>query len=214
MQPFPHKCHLRNIFATLISKAILVNEKVLDKLIADCRKGERRAQKKLYELLAPRMYGVCLRYTGSAEDAQDVLQNGFIKMFGKINDFRGEGSFEGWLRRIMVTTGIEHYRKNHSMQPLQAIDEQMSERLSDRETVLDQIHAEELAGLIARLSPGYRTVLNMYIIEGYSHKEIAAELGISEGTSKSQLARARNILREMIAGREDYNYATTTGQGI
>lgn len=213
MQPFLRRYHLKNIFATLISNAILVNEKVLDKLIADCRKGERRAQKKLYELLAPRMYGVCMRYTGSAEDAQDVLQNGFIKMFRKINDFRGEGSFEGWLRRIMVTTGIEHYRKNHSMQSLQAIDEQLSERLSDRETVLDQIHAEELAGLIARLSPGYRTVLNMYIIEGYSHKEIAAELGISEGTSKSQLARARNILREMIAGREDYNYATT-GQGI
>ncbi|WP_225975100.1 RNA polymerase sigma factor [Anseongella ginsenosidimutans] len=188
-----------------------MNDSVLDKLIAGCRQGERKAQKKLYELFAPKMYAVCLRYAGSPEDAQDILQNGFIKMFRKLNDFRGEGSFEGWLRRIMVTTSIEQYRKTASMQPLQTIDEHLSERLSDQQTVLDRIHAEELLKLIERLSPGYRAVLNMHLIEGFSHKEIASMLGITEGTSKSQLARARNILRQMIAGREDHNYATTAG---
>lgn len=188
-----------------------MNDSVLGKLIEGCRQGEQKAQRKLYELFAPKMYAVCLRYAGSTEDAQDTMQNGFIKMFRKINDFRGEGSFEGWLRRIMVTTSIEQYRKTASLQPLQSIDDQLSERLSDKQTVLDTIHAEELIKLIERLSPGYRAVLNMHIIEGYSHKEIASMLGITEGTSKSQLARARNILRQMIAGREDYNYATTAG---
>lgn len=191
-----------------------MNDPILDKLIAGCRQGERKAQKKIYERFAAKMYALCLRYAGSADDAQDVLQNGFIKMFRKLDDFRGEGSFEGWLRRIMVTTAIEHYRKNASLQPLQAIDEELSERLSDKRTVLDQIHAEELASLIGRLSPGYRAVLNMHIVEGYSHKEIAVMLGITEGTSKSQLARARNILKQMITAREDYNYATSAGQGL
>lgn len=183
----------------------------LDKLIEGCRQGERKAQKKLYEQFSPKMYALCLRYAGSAEDAEDILQNGFIKMFRKIADFRGEGSFEGWLRRIMVTSSIEHYRRNTDIQLLQSIDESLSERVSDNQTVLDIIQAGELAQLIERLSPGYRAVLNMHVIEGYSHKEIASMLGITEGTSKSQLARARNILRQMIAGREDLNYATTTG---
>src|SRR3546814_712749 len=135
----------------------------------------------------------------------------FIKMFRKLDDFRGEGSFEGWLRRIMVTSAIEYCRKNASLQQQQSIDETLSERLSDEQTVLDRIHADELAALIGQLSPGYRAVLNLFVIEGYSHKEIAEMLGITEGTSKSQLARARNILRQMIAGREDYNYAKSAG---
>ncbi|MFS8616428.1 MAG: RNA polymerase sigma factor [Solitalea sp.] len=188
-----------------------MNSSVLEKLIEGCKEGERKAQKELYELFAPKMYALCLRYADSAEDAQDVLQNGFVKMFRKIGDYRGEGSFEGWLRRIMVTTGIEHYRKGASRLPLLRIDETVSEQLSEKETVLDRIHAEELMKLIEQLSPGYRAVLNMHLIEGYSHKEIATLLGITEGTSKSQLARARHILRQLIAGREDYNYAKTTG---
>lgn len=195
----------------MILTAILVNNSVLENLIGGCRAGERKAQKRLYELFAPKMYALCLRYVDSAEDAQDILQNGFIKMFRKIQDYRGEGSFEGWLRRIMVTTSIEHYRKGAATLPMLRIDEKVTEQLSDQVTVLDRIHAEDLTNLIEKLSPGYRAVLNMHVIEGYSHKEIAEILGITEGTSKSQLARARNILRQMIAGREDYHYAKTTG---
>lgn len=184
----------------------MVNPEDLGKLIEACRQGDRKAQKGLYEWFAPKMYALCLRYTGSPDDARDVLQNGFIKMFSKMADFRGEGSFEGWLRRIMVTCCIEHYRRNKASELLQPIDGHLTEKISDQQTVLDDIHAAELADLIGRLSPGYRAVLNMFVVEGYSHKEIAETLGITEGTSKSQLARARSLLRQMITGREDLNY--------
>lgn len=153
-------------------------------------------QEALYRQFSPKMYAVCLRYSGQPEDAQDILQEGFIKVFRNLERFRGEGSFEGWMRRIFVNTAIEHYRKAVNLYP---VTEQQEENTTDREwTALDRLTAKDLTKLIQGLSPGYRTVFNLYVVEGYTHKEIGDMLGISEGTSKSQLARAKNILQGLV----------------
>jgi RNA polymerase sigma-70 factor (ECF subfamily) len=159
-------------------------------------RGERKMQQELYQRFASKMYGVCLRYAGSAEEAEDVLQEGFIKVFNKIGSFRGDGSFEGWIRRIFVNTAIEHYRKKIYLQPITEYEEDTVE--GKYLSVLDKLEEKDIIQLVQQLSPGYRTVFNMYVIEGYSHKQIAEALGISEGTSKSQLSRAKQILQDMV----------------
>ena len=153
-------------------------------------------QQALYHRFASKMYGVCLRYAGSAEEAEDVLQEGFIKVFNKIGSFRGDGSFEGWIRRIFVNTAIEYYRKKIYLQPITEYEEDTLE--GKYLSVLDKLEEKDIIQLVQQLSPGYRTVFNMYVIEGYSHKQIAEALGISEGTSKSQLSRAKQILQDMV----------------
>jgi RNA polymerase sigma-70 factor (ECF subfamily) len=153
-------------------------------------------QQALYQRFASKMYGVCLRYAGSAEEAEDVLQEGFIKVFNKIGSFRGDGSFEGWIRRIFVNTAIEYYRKKIYLQPITEYEEDTLE--GKYLSVLDKLEEKDIIQLVQQLSPGYRTVFNMYVIEGYSHKQIAEALGISEGTSKSQLSRAKQILQDMV----------------
>jgi RNA polymerase sigma factor (sigma-70 family) len=165
-------------------------------LIEGCMRGERKMQQELYQRFASKMYGVCLRYAGSAEEAEDVLQEGFIKVFNKIGSFRGDGSFEGWIRRIFVNTAIEHYRKKIYLQPITEYEEDTME--GKYLSVLDKMEEKDIIQLVQQLSPGYRTVFNMYVIEGYSHKQIAEALGISEGTSKSQLSRAKQILQDMV----------------
>lgn len=165
-------------------------------LLAGCIRGERRMQQLLYERFAPKMYGVCLRYAGNAEEAEDILQEGYIKVFRKINTFRSEGSFEGWIRRIFVNTAIEYYRKKTYMQPITEHEEATVE--GQYLSVLDSLAEQDIIKLVQQLSPGYRTVFNMYVVEGYTHKQIADLLGISEGTSKSQLSRAKHILQEMV----------------
>jgi len=142
------------------------------------------------------MYAVCLRYAGNADDAQDILQDGFVKVFRNLDRFRGEGSFEGWIRRILVNTAIEHLRRKTYLQPM-GEKEERTLPLHEK-TALDTLSEKDILALIQQLSPGYRTVFNMYVIEGYTHKEIGEILGISEGTSKSQLARARVILQDMV----------------
>jgi RNA polymerase sigma-70 factor (ECF subfamily) len=142
------------------------------------------------------MYGVCLRYAANVEEAEDVMQEGFIKVFKKISSFRGEGSFEGWIRRIFVNTAIEQYRKKTYLRP---ITEQEEDTVEGKYlSVLDSLAEKDIIKLVQKLSPGYRTVFNMYVVEGYSHKQIAEQLGISEGTSKSQLSRAKQILQESV----------------
>lgn len=153
-------------------------------------------QKELYNRFAPKMYGVCLRYASNAEEAEDILQEGFIKVFKKIESFRGDGSFEGWIRRIFVNTAIEHYRKKIYLQPITDTEENTVE--GNYLNVLDHLAEKDIIHLVQQLSPGYRTVFNMYVVEGYTHKQIAEILGISEGTSKSQLSRAKMILQEMV----------------
>ena len=142
------------------------------------------------------MYGVCLRYAGNAEEAEDILQEGFIKVYKKLSSFRSEGSFEGWIRRIFVNTAIEHFRRKKYLQPVTEKEESTLE--GNYLSVLDELAERDILELVRQLSPGYRTVFNMYVVEGYTHKEIGEIMGISEGTSKSQLSRAKVILQEMV----------------
>lgn len=165
-------------------------------LISGCLQGNRRMQEELYRRFSPRMYAVCLRYATNAEEAEDILQEGFIKIFKKLDSFRSEGSFEGWIRRIFVNTAIEHFRRKRYLQPVTEKEENTIEGKSL--SALDDLAEKDILELIRQLSPGYRTVFNMYVIEGYTHKEIGDMLGISEGTSKSQLSRAKVILQEMV----------------
>lgn len=165
-------------------------------LLEGCRRGDRRMQQELYNRFASKMYGVCLRYANNAEGAEDILQEGFIKIFNKIDSYRGEGSFEGWIRRIFVNTAIEHFRKKIYLQPITETEENTVE--GKYLSVLDSLAEKDIIQLVQQLSPGYRTVFNMYVVEGYSHKQIAEILGISEGTSKSQLSRAKLILQDLV----------------
>jgi RNA polymerase sigma factor (sigma-70 family) len=165
-------------------------------LVEGCIAGNRKIQQELYQRFAPKMYGVCLRYAGNAEEAEDILQEGFIKVFRKISSFRGEGSFEGWIRRIFVNTAIEHFRKKTYLQPITEYEENTVE--GKYVSVLDSMAEKDIVALVQQLSPGYRTVFNMYVVEGYTHRQIAEVLGISEGTSKSQLSRAKMILQDLV----------------
>ena len=165
-------------------------------LIVGCLEGNRRMQEELYRRFSPRMYAVCLRYAGNTEEAEDILQEGFVKVFKKLDSFRSEGSFEGWIRRIFVNTAIEHFRRKRYLMPVTEKEENTIE--GKYLSILDDLAARDIMALVQELSPGYRTVFNMYVVEGYTHKEIADMLGISEGTSKSQLSRAKVILQEMV----------------
>ena len=165
-------------------------------LIEGCIRGDRKMQYALYERFASKMYGVCLRYAANAEEAEDILQEGFVKVFRKISSYRGDGSFEGWIRRIFVNTAIEHFRKKSYLQPISEQEENTIE--GKYISVLDKLAEKDIIKLIQQLSPGYRTVFNMYVIEGYTHKQIAESLNISEGTSKSQLSRAKLILQDLV----------------
>jgi RNA polymerase sigma factor (sigma-70 family) len=153
-------------------------------------------QEELYRRFSSRMYAVCLRYAGVSEEAQDILQEGFVKVFKKLSTFRSEGSFEGWIRRIFVNTAIEHFRRKKYLQPVTEKEENTIE--GNYLSALDDMAEKDILELIQQLSPGYRTVFNMYVVEGYTHKEIGEMLGISEGTSKSQLSRAKVILQDLV----------------
>ncbi|GAA0873831.1 RNA polymerase sigma factor [Wandonia haliotis] len=166
-------------------------------LIEGCVSGNPRAQKQLYDMFSGRMMGVCLRYCKSEEEAQDALQEGFVKVFTKIKEFKMDGSFEGWIRRIMVNTSLDLIRK-HKKHAFHSDVDELQYMLSDNEMISGKLAAEELLRVLSTLPDGYRIVFNMFAIEGYSHKEIANELGISENTSKSQYSRARAYLRDCI----------------
>ena len=173
-----------------------------EKLIAACRKGEGKAQRELYEKYAPLMFAVCRRYVSAADAAEDVLICGFTKVFKKIDQFKGEGSFEGWIRRIMVNEALTHIRKHKSM--YLEVEIEYAEREPDLGLLAGQLEAEDLQKLIDQLPSGYRTVFNLYAIEGFSHKEIAERLEIGENTSKSQLSRARKHLQTVLVESENY----------
>lgn len=167
------------------------------RLIEQCKNGDRRAQKTIYDALAPKMFSVCLRYMGDRESAQDVLQDGFVTLFTKLDSYGGVGSFEGWSRKIFVNTALMSLRKNDVLKQSDDVDN-ARDISCDEPTALESIGYAELMGIISELPAGFRTVFNMYVIEGFTHKEIAAQLGISETTSRSQLQRARMILQKRI----------------
>jgi RNA polymerase sigma factor (sigma-70 family) len=179
------------------------SKEAVERLIEKCIGGDRKAQQFFYESFYRTMLGVCLRYASNSSEAQDFLHDGFVKAFNKLKDFKNVGSLEGWLRRIMVNNAIDEIRRKKEKIAEESdtiLLNMPSEDLDQKEKeLLDKAKAEEIVGLIQQLSPGYRTVFNMYVIEEYSHKEIAEELGISIGTSKSNLAKAKMKIRELLA---------------
>jgi RNA polymerase sigma factor (sigma-70 family) len=166
-------------------------------MIEGCISGNPRAQKQLYDKFSGKMMGVCLRYCSNTDEAEDALQEGFVKVFTKISEFKRDGSFEGWIRRIMVNTALDLLRKNKKHAFNASIDD-VNVHLTDGETALNQLAAEDLLLLLSKLPTGYRVVFNMFAIEGFSHKEIAEHLGVTESTSKSQYSRARTFLKESL----------------
>jgi RNA polymerase sigma factor (sigma-70 family) len=176
------------------STSVLEN---LEQRIHDCIAGERQAQNCLYEHFAPRLFMVCLRYTSSRVEAEDILQEGFIRIFTYLKQYKHEGSFEGWMRRIMVNCALQRYGSHAKMGVVIPLtDEQYSG--SSNNPAPSNLGQKELLALVQKLPPGYRMVFNLYVFEGLKHREIAAVLGISEGTSKSNLSDARTILQKEI----------------
>ena len=168
-------------------------------LIAACLRGDPKAQKSLYEKYSRIMFGVSLRYSNGYEEAKDILQDGFVKVFTKLHQFSFSGSLEGWMKRIFINTALEYYRVNKPYMN-QSDVEAADGNLHDDFTV-ERLSQKEILEIMNEMATGYRNVLNLYIIEGYSHAEIAGMLKISEGTSKSQLSRARAILQSEIIKR-------------
>jgi RNA polymerase sigma-70 factor (ECF subfamily) len=163
-------------------------------LIKECVKGNAKAQRFLFDKFAPKMLTVCIRYAKNKSDAEDVLQDAFIKVFNKISEFKNEGSLEGWIRRIMVNTSLDQIRKNSKF--LNDTDlEAVSYKLENNDFTFENLVSEDLLKLINSMPNGYRVVFNMFAIEGYSHQEIASTLGVTENTSKSQYLRARSFLK-------------------
>lgn len=166
-----------------------------EELIRGCQKGRQRMQQELYRRYASRMYGLCMRYAGSREEAQDVLQEGFVKAFDKMPQYQFTGSFEGWLRRIMLSTAIDHYRRRQRHVPTEELLYETDTTAHWQPNTLD---LQAVVDQVQLLPEGCRTVFNLFAVEGYSHKEIADMLGISEGTSRSQLNYAKRKLQQWI----------------
>lgn len=172
------------------------------KLIESCKEGDRASQKVLYDRLAPRMFPLCIRYAGDRVLAEDILQEGFLTLFTRIDSYKGDGSFEGWARKIFVTTALMDLRKKDVLKMSDDIDTLRGMK-AESTSQIQNIGYKELIELISSLPPGFRTVFNMYALEGFSHKEIGEMLGISETTSRTQLSRARAWLQNKIKERED-----------
>lgn len=175
-----------------------------EEIIEGCLKGKRKYQKMLYRKFAPTMFGVCQRYFTSNDQAEDAMQEGFIKVFGKLGDFRKEGSLEGWIRRIMVTTSLNYLRDHRKHQYHTDLDD-LYEGASDEMFNSDQFMLEDLMKTLREMPAGYRHVFNLFEIEGYNHKEIADMLGVSVNTSKSQLSKARRMLQRKLTALFDTN---------
>jgi RNA polymerase sigma-70 factor (ECF subfamily) len=167
-----------------------------DELIKGCLRRDGSAQQQLFDLYSSKMYTICYRYVKNSMEAEDILVTAFTKIFERIGQFKGEGSFEGWIKRIMVNESLTFIRRNRSMYVETELEQ--ADREPDYNKLSDHLEAEDLMNMIQQLPAGYRVVFNMYAIDGYSHKEIAEQLGISENTSKSQLSRARVYLQKML----------------
>lgn len=170
-------------------------------IVQRCLEGDRKAQKQVYDMLAGKMLSLCLRYTGDNMTAQDMLQDGFVTLFSRLDTYKAEGSFEGWARRIFATTCLMHLRKKDALKMSGDLEE--AEVLPEKEaSQTQQLGYKELMRLILQMPDGYRAVFNLFAIEGFSHKEISQMLGISEVTSRSQFNRARSWLQKKIKEQE------------
>ncbi len=182
------------------------NEK---QLVKDCLKGKLAAQKELYNSFAPSMLGVCYRYTKSVHDAEDVMQEGFMKVFRFLQQFKGEGDLGAWIRRIMVNSSLNYLKRNRNYQYEMVFDKTELHVVSQDDPDM-LLQAKDLADLIRQLPIGYQTIFNLYAVEGYSHPEIGGLMGISENTSRSQYMRARHLLISWLtnnAGNKNKVYA-------
>jgi RNA polymerase sigma-70 factor (ECF subfamily) len=198
MQPASGGLHLATVQRNMLT---LQKSDKLELLIKGCQKGQGKAQRALYELYHKRMFALCKRYLADAFEAEDAMINGFVKVFEHIGRYEAAGSFEGWMKRIMVNESLCMIRKKRMMHV--EIEEAEIAGTFASETVLEALATEDLMRLVESLPVGYRTIFNLYAIEGYTHQEIAGLLGISEGTSKSQLSRARWILQQQLNGLLD-----------
>ena len=176
----------------------------LEHLIGDCVSGIRHAQNRVYDLFAPKMLLVCLRYANDRDEAEEILQEGFVKVFTHISQYRKDGSFEGWVRRIVVNAALQRYRDKARMFPIVSLQEELVEKSTGND-IYSNIGYKDLLDLVQKLPPAYRLVFNLYVFEGMKHKEIAAALSISEGTSKSNLYDARLILQREIMKLDQVN---------
>ena len=167
----------------------------LDKIVERCKKGDRKAGEQLYNMFSAKMFAVCIQYSKSREEAEDNLQDGFIKVLESIGQYKSKGSFEGWMKRIFINTALEKFRKNRTVQVVEEVPE-----IADEDDIDDDlsIPPEVLFEFVNQLPEKYKLVFNLYVMEDMQHKEIAALLGISDGTSKSNLARAKDILKKKI----------------
>jgi RNA polymerase sigma factor (sigma-70 family) len=172
-------------------------------LVEGCKNGSRLAQKDVFNALYRRLMGVCMRYADDNDEAKDILQNGFIKVFKNIENYKGDGSFEGWIKRIVTNTAIDNYRRK-KVKPV-IVDSELTDRMGynmedevEDDSIYEQIPVSTVLESVQRLSPAYQTVFNLYALEGHSHNEIAEMLDISVGTSKSNLSKARLNLRKML----------------
>ena len=180
-------------------------------LVKDCLKQKPAAQRQLYEHFAPTMLAVCYRYTKSIKDSEDILQEGFIKVFRNLGQFRFEGELGGWIRRVIVTTALNYLKRNRKYQNDLSFEDLSLHPVSDDNPIV-RMEAKELADLIRQLPTGYQTIFNLYAIEGYTHVEIAEMLGISEGTSKSQYSRARALLIQWIEKHSSFSKKENYGR--
>ena len=171
-----------------------------DELIAGCRKHNHVAQQQLYSTYSGKLYALCCRYVKNSAEAEDVLVTAFTKIFTKIDQFKNEGSFEGWIKRIVVNEALTWLRKNRSM--YLETDLEKANREPDYAQLSDHLQEQDLLNMIRQLPAGYQLVFNLYAIDGYSHKEISEQLNISENTSKSQLSRARTYLQKLLLQHE------------
>jgi RNA polymerase sigma-70 factor (ECF subfamily) len=168
----------------------------LNEIIDGCRKNKRNAQKELYDVYAPILLGICIRYSKSTQEAEDILQEGFIKILTKIKDFKGDGSFEGWMKKVIVNTAISHFHKNKKFNEIQDIEHIRESDIDHDNFENNEFTHEELLNIINQMPEGYKVIFNLYAIEGFKHKEIAEMLNITESTSKSQYSRAKDKIRQ------------------
>lgn len=173
-----------------------------EELVRECVRKNAIAQKKLFEMYSRKMMGICMRYAEDSLEAQDIMQDGFVKVFNSIGTFQHEGSLEGWIKRIMINTSLDNYRRNKKRKFALEIDGEVPMEIKQEAQIVEGMHSEYLLKVIQKLPEGYRQVFNMFAIEGYSHKEIAEKLGISVNTSKSQYSRARTYIQKILEKAE------------
>ena len=181
---------------TMYSKATDLLENYKD-LIHACINGDRISQSNLYELFATKMFGVCMRYSKSREEAEEVMQQGFVQVFKSLGNYKFEGSFEGWVRRIMVYSAIRNYHRKSKMHIVVDIEKSQAMEMGN-EDIITRLQKKELLKLVQALPPSYRMVFNLYVFEGMKHREIAEQLNISEGTSKSNFFDAKRLLQKAV----------------